>query len=151
MRLHMDKKLLIRAQKIIQGAEKKQSVILAEPQVLRQWDDVRCYTDHHSGYKYTFTFDGAEDVLVVKFANEQDIKQWDVYIRKPCGLRGYQKMQRISARKEHVSMDRTEICDGSQTDTDNALWAENSSYTNTLKSNQKLIDYYLFSTNTLGR
>ncbi len=43
-----------------------------------------------TGYKYTFTFDGAEDVLVVKFANEQDIKQWDnSYIQR--GLQGYQK------------------------------------------------------------
>ncbi len=47
--------------------------------MLRQWDDVfKKYGEIPSGYKYTFTFDGAEDVLVVKFANKQDIKQWDV-------------------------------------------------------------------------
>ncbi len=41
-------------------------------------DDVaKKYTDTITGYKYTFTFDGAEDVLVVKFANEQT-QQWDV-------------------------------------------------------------------------
>ncbi len=37
--------------------------------MLRQWDDVELkHTDIVTGYKYTFTFDGAEDVLVVKFA-----------------------------------------------------------------------------------
>ncbi len=29
------------------------------------------------------TFDGAEDVLVVKFANKQDIKQWDIDFIQP--------------------------------------------------------------------
>ncbi len=43
-----------------------------------------------TGYKYTFTFDGAEDVLVVKFANEQDIKQWDIDLHsKTLRSRGY--------------------------------------------------------------
>ncbi len=44
------------------GKGRKQPVILAEPQVLRQWDDVaKKYTDTITGYKYTFTFDGVED------------------------------------------------------------------------------------------
>ncbi len=60
-----------------------------------------------TGYKYTFTFDDAEDVLVVKFANKQDIKQW-CWKTLPEDIR---KMQRISARKEYVSMDRPEICE----------------------------------------
>ncbi len=38
----------------------------------------------------------------------KDVKQWDV-VRKQ-GLRGYQEKM-PSARKEYVSMDRTEICD----------------------------------------
>lgn len=42
-------------------------------------------------------------------------------------------MQRISARKEYVSMDRTEICDVARRTIDNVLGAENSSYTNTFK------------------
>ncbi len=40
--------------------------------MLRQWDDTK-YTDTVTGYKYTFTFDGAGRYLVVKFANKQDI------------------------------------------------------------------------------
>ncbi len=45
----------------------------------------------------------AEDVLVVKFANEQDIKQWDGSF-ETRGLReDIRKMQRISARKEYVT------------------------------------------------
>ncbi len=53
--------------------------------------------DTVTGYKYTFTFDGAEDVLVVKFANKQDIKQWDGYIRNLEVFEDIRKMQRISA------------------------------------------------------
>jgi len=57
----------------------KATVVLAEPQVLRQWDDAqKKYTDTITGYKYTFTFDGAEEVLIVKFAQKQDVHQWDV-------------------------------------------------------------------------
>ena len=78
MRLHMDKSSYKSAENYL-GKGEKATVILAEPQVLRQWDDgAKKYTDTITGYKYTFTFDGAEDVLVVKFANKQDIKQWDV-------------------------------------------------------------------------
>lgn len=78
MRLRMDKSSYKSAENYL-GKGEKATVILAEPQVLRQWDDVaKKYTDTITGYKYTFTFDGAEDVLVVKFANKQDIKQWDV-------------------------------------------------------------------------
>ncbi len=47
------------------------------------------------------SFDGAEDVLVVKFANKQDDKQWDVVTFE--NLEVFEdikkKMQRISARK----------------------------------------------------
>ncbi len=60
------------------GKGEKATVILAEPQVLRQWDDGQSIQIPVTGYKYTFTFDEAEDVLVDKFANKQDIKQWDV-------------------------------------------------------------------------
>ncbi len=92
MRLHMWIKAYKSAENIQESRQSK-SVILAEPQVLRQWDDVaKKYTDGFiTGYKYTFTL-MVEDVLAVKFANEQDIKQWDVgYIRKPLSnlLRGY--------------------------------------------------------------
>ncbi len=78
--------------------------------MLRQWDDVaKKYTRYRLGYKYTFTFDGAEDVLVVKFANKQDIKQWDI------GYSENMKSSRIlekcifPARKEYVSMDRPNL------------------------------------------
>ncbi len=57
-----------------------------EPQVLRQWDDVaKKYTDTVAGgINIAFTFDGAEDVLVVKSANKQDIANDRGYIlRKP--------------------------------------------------------------------
>ncbi len=63
MKLKMDK-ALIRAQKIILGKGEKAAIILAEPQVLRQWDDVAkkvCRYRHR--YKYTFTFDGAEKMF----------------------------------------------------------------------------------------
>ena len=78
LKLKMDKSSYKSAENYL-GKGEKATVILAEPQVLKQWDDVaKKYTDTITGYKYTFTFDGAEDVLVVKFANKQDIKQWDV-------------------------------------------------------------------------
>ncbi len=66
------------------------------------------YTDTVTGYKYTFTFDGAED-LVVKFANKQDIKQWDAVTFETLKSDILEKCSRISARKEYVSMDRPEI------------------------------------------
>ncbi len=58
--------------------------------MLRQCNDVaKKYTDI-AGYTHIpFTFDGAEDVLVVKFANKQDIKQWDVVDENLESLRGY--------------------------------------------------------------
>ncbi len=59
-------KALIRAQKIIQGKGRKATVTGGTTRINRQWDDVakKKYTDTITGYKYTFTFDGAEDVLV---------------------------------------------------------------------------------------
>ncbi len=76
-----------------------------EPQVLRQWDDV--------AKKYTeLTVQGinipsrlmALSVLVVKFANKQDIKQWDVVTFENLEVfeDDIRKMQRISARKEYT-------------------------------------------------
>ncbi len=57
----------------IRERRKSKTVILAEPQVLRQWDDVaKKYTNTSQGINIP-SFDGAEDVLVVKFANKQDI------------------------------------------------------------------------------
>lgn len=134
MKLKMDKSSYKSAENYL-GKGEKATVILAEPQVLRQWDDVaKKYTDTVTGYKYTFTFDGAEDVLVVKFANKQDIKQWDVVTFENLEVfEDIRKMQRISARKEYVSMDRPEICEVARRTIDNVLGAENSSYTNTFK------------------
>ncbi len=63
-------KALIRAQKSIR--ERRKNSHTGGTTSARTWDDVaKKYTDTITGYKYTFTFDGAEDVLVVKFANEQ--------------------------------------------------------------------------------
>ncbi len=63
MKLKEWTKALIRAQKIIGKGEKSNRNTGRRPQVLRQWDDVaKKYTDTVTGYKYTFTFDGAEDV-----------------------------------------------------------------------------------------
>ncbi len=39
----------------------------------------KVYRCRHRVYKYTFTFDGAEDVLVVKFANKQTLSSRDVF------------------------------------------------------------------------
>ncbi len=50
------------------------------------------------GVNSNFTFDSAENVLVVKFANEQDIKQWDVVIRKPWSSRISEKKYRVFPR-----------------------------------------------------
>ncbi len=59
MKLKMGQKASIRAQKNYLERRKKATVILAEPQA-RQWDDVaKKYTDTVTGYKYTFTLDGA--------------------------------------------------------------------------------------------
>lgn len=58
--------------------DERATVILAQPQIIRQWDDnEKKYTDSVIAYKYSFTYDGAEDVLVVKFDKEQNLKQWD--------------------------------------------------------------------------
>ncbi len=60
MRLHMDKPYKS-AEKLFRKGE-KQTVILAEPQVLRQWDDVAKHTDTITGYRniHFFIFlDGA--------------------------------------------------------------------------------------------
>ncbi len=55
-----------RAQKIIQEKEKKLNRNTGGT-TSAQWDDVaKKYTDTITGYKYTFTFDGAEDVLVLQ-------------------------------------------------------------------------------------
>ncbi len=51
-----------------------------------EWQ-LKSTTDTITGYKYTFTFDGAEDVLSSLNLNEQDIKQWDGYIENLWGLR----------------------------------------------------------------
>lgn len=58
--------------------DERATVILAQPQIVRQWDDnEKKYTDSVIAYKYSFTYDGAEDVLVVKFDKDQNLKQWD--------------------------------------------------------------------------
>ncbi len=46
------------------------------------------YTDTVIRYKYIFTFDGAEDVLVAKFANKQTLSNGTVTFEN-LGLRGY--------------------------------------------------------------
>ncbi len=55
----MDKSSYKSAERVFREGEKA-TVILAEPQVLRQWDDVaKKYTDTITEFiKYTFTFDG---------------------------------------------------------------------------------------------
>ncbi len=82
------------------------------------------YTDTATGYNIP-SFDGAKMSLVVKFANKQDIKQWDVVTFENLEVfEDIRKMQRISARKEYVSMDRPEICEVARRTTDNVLGAK---------------------------
>ncbi len=75
-----------------------------------------------------------KDVLVVKFANRQDIKQWDDLHSKTLRSSSYpEKMRVFPARKECNSMDRTEeICDVARRTID-SLGAENSSYEHFLR------------------
>ncbi len=51
-------------------------------------------------------------MFTVKFANKQDIKQWGRgTFENNKSSRILEKMQRISARKEYISMNRPEICE----------------------------------------
>ncbi len=75
------------------------------------------YTDTVTGYKYTFTFDGAEDVLVVKFANNGALSNGTWLHSKTLKSSRILEMQRI-ARKEHVT-DRPEICEVARRTIDN--------------------------------
>ncbi len=108
-------------------------------QVLRfQWDDVaKKYTDTVTGYKYTFTFDGAEkDVLVVKFTQTNRTLSNGTWLHsKNMKSSRIENAAYFRARKEVRSMDRPEICEVAGHAIDNVLGAENScSYTNTFKS-----------------
>ncbi len=49
----------------------------------------------------------------------QDIKQWDVVAFNMKVFEDIQKIQRISARKEYVSMDEPKICDVARRTIDN--------------------------------
>ncbi len=105
--------------------------------MLRQWDDVAKSIQILSsqGINIHLHFDGVEDApLAVKLVNEQDIKQWDGYIRNLRSSRISEKCSVFPKRKEYVSMDRTEICMQLDGQIDNVLGAENSSYTNTFES-----------------
>ncbi len=87
-------------------------------------------TDTVTGYKYTSSFDGAEDVLVVKFANKQDITMGRGWLSENLEVfEDIRKMQRISAqRKEYVSMDNCEICEVVRRTIDNVLGAKQQLY-----------------------
>ncbi len=59
-------------------------------------------------YKYTFTFDGAEDVLVPTFANKQDIAMTWLY-SKTLKFEDIRKMQRISAEGRTTDIRISEV------------------------------------------
>ncbi len=62
------------------------------------WDDVaKKYTNTVTGYKYTFTFDGAA-VLVVKLQTNRTLSNGDVLVIRSRGLRGYQKKCNVFPR-----------------------------------------------------
>ncbi len=88
------------------GKRKKQQPILAEPQVLRQWDDawLRSIQILSQGINIHLHLMALKVFLVVRdLPSEQDIKQWDVVTFETAGsLRGYQKKKCISARKEYM-------------------------------------------------
>ncbi len=79
--------------------------------MLRQWGrcGIKSIQILSQGINIHLPFDGAEDVLVVKFANEQDIKQWMGYTENLEVFEDIRKCSVFPARKEYVSMDRTEI------------------------------------------
>ncbi len=60
-----------------------------------------------TGHKYTFTFDGAEDALVVKFANARTLSNgtW-LHSKTLKSSRILEKCSVFPARKEYVSMDK---------------------------------------------
>ncbi len=59
-----------------------------------------------------------KDVLVVKFASKQDIKQWDVIYSKNKSSRILEKMQYFRAEGVR-NVDRPEICEVARRTIDN--------------------------------
>ncbi len=62
--------------------------------MLRQWTMYKAWQIRHS-INIPSRLMALEDVLVVKFANKQDIKQWDVVTFENPVFEDIRKMQRI--------------------------------------------------------